>query len=413
MWYLSVRSGPSALGRVASVHGGVTPGDVLVCGVGVAPVAGAHRRLQPRCGAAAAAATAAAAAAPGRGVLRGGAPVRVQRRRGPAPVPAAPPPPQRGAPLRHVGQQLRQDPPQDAVVRRPRSPLASLRLDVLVYVPQGGVQSFVDGLFGLGSPPAAAVAAAAASPGARRGALFPAERHWADQEGQLGHRLLGRRDLGLGMDAAAAAAAAARLREPLRLLARSLPLVAKHGSEARVGRRAAALAGADEVAVLVALTLAQTLGTGLLLVVMLVVLVVTEVSVEGGGAVQALGGGQRAAVEVALAAEGGSLRRHEVAEVGRHGVLFAVGVIRVGVRPAGDGRGGEGAPAARLRPGAGLTLGRAASKDSMEKRRFGKLGVAPPPLLGRDDESPGVVAPDGASASPRLGMDLDFWMRCS
>lgn len=49
----------------------------------------------------------------------------------------------------------------------------------------------------------------------------------------------------------------------------------------------------------------------------------------------------------------------------------------------------------------------------MEKRRFGKLGVATPPLLARDDDPPGVVAPEGTSVSPKLGMDLDFEMRLS
>lgn len=47
----------------------------------------------------------------------------------------------------------------------------------------------------------------------------------------------------------------------------------------------------------------------------------------------------------------------------------------------------------------------------MEKRLFGKLGVAPPPLLARDEEPPGVVVPEGISLSSKLGMDLDLIRR--
>lgn len=106
-----------------------------------------------------------------------------------APVPAVPPLSQRGASLRHVGEQLGQDPPQDALVRWTASSVAPLALNVLVDVPQGCLQRFINGLFGLGSAPS--VSSAPAPPGRRGRALFLAERHWADKVGQLGHRLLG------------------------------------------------------------------------------------------------------------------------------------------------------------------------------------------------------------------------------
>lgn len=97
------------------------------------------------------------------------------------------------------------------------------------------------------------------------------------------------------------------------------------------------------------------------MVEVMVVLLMTEVVVvKVGGAVQALGRGQRAVVEVTLAAEGGALHLDEVAEVGRDGVLLAVRVVVVGSRALRDGRSGEGTHAAGLRPDSRLTLGRAA-----------------------------------------------------
>lgn len=129
--------------------------------------------------------------------------------------------------------------------------------------------------------------------------------------------MLGLGVLGLGV----AAAAAALARRPLELLACSLPLVAKHGGEARVGGGAPPLAGADEVAVLVALALAHALVSGVVVVVVTEVVVVVVVD---RGATHALGGGERAVVKVALAAEGGTLHLDEVAQVGGGGVLLAV-----------------------------------------------------------------------------------------
>lgn len=63
------------------------------------------------------------------------------------------------------------------------------------------------------------------------------------------------------------------------LLAGPLPLVAQHGGEAGVGGRAASFTRADEVTVLVALTLTERLMTGV---------VVAAKVVVGGGAVEAL-----------------------------------------------------------------------------------------------------------------------------
>lgn len=61
---------------------------------------------------------------------------------------------------------------------------------------------------------------------------------------------------------------------------------------------------------------------------------------------------------------------------------------------------------AEMEAGGGPVGVSSSSNDSMEKRRLGQ------PLLLAREEDPGVVAPDGAS-SPRLGMDLDFWIICS
>lgn len=233
-------------------------------------------------------------------------------------VPAAPPLPQRGAALGDVWQQLGQDPPQDTLVRWPAPAVAAFCLDVLVNVPQRRVQRLVHGLLRLG--PTASLPAAAAPTSRRRRALFPAERHGADQEGQLGHFLLRARALRFGLASAGAATGTALLRVPLVLLARPFPLVAQHGGEAGIGSRAAALAAADEVAVLVSLALAHALVTQVVVVV--VVLVALVVMVVGGGTAQALGGGERAVVKVALAAEGRALHLDEVAEVRRHRVLL-------------------------------------------------------------------------------------------
>ncbi|KAG7260212.1 hypothetical protein CRUP_017499 [Coryphaenoides rupestris] len=349
-------------------------------------------------------------------------------------------PTQRGAPLRNVGQELRQHPPQDAVVRCPRSPpLTPLCLDVLVDVPQG-----------------------------REASPFPAERHGADQEGQLGHGLLG---LGGGLGGGGAAAAAPLplllllllLREEqwwvgsLALLAGALPLVAQHGGEAGVGGGAAALAGADEVAVLVALALAQALVAGLVVVVLVVVeevvvvvvaaveTVVVEVVVAHGGAVQALGGGEGAVVQKDEPSTGTKSLRSEAAascSLSEYSGLarWPWGTARAIAKPPRATWSGSGSP--RGWPSGGLRRGcttsvavvattacgatplplvvslplprSSSSRDSTEKRRLGKLGVAPPPLLApREEEPPGVLVPDGPSPSPRLGMDLDFWMSCS
>lgn len=198
-------------------------------------------------------------------------------------MPTVSPLSQRGAALRHVWEQLSQDPSEDALVRRwTASSVAPLVLDVLVDVSQGRLQCFVNGLFGLGSAPPISPATAA-PPRGRGRALFLAERHWADQVGQLGHRLLGLWGLSLGV-----AAAAALAWRSLELLARSLSLVAKHGREACVGGGAAPFAGADEVAVLVALALADALVNGVVVVVTEVVVVVVVVDC---GATHALGGG--------------------------------------------------------------------------------------------------------------------------
>lgn len=96
-------------------------------------------------------------------------------------MPAVPPLSQRGAALRHVWQQLGQDPSEDALVGGPAASVAPLVLDVLVDVSQGRLQGFVNGLFGLGSAPPISPATTAPAPAGGRGrALFLTERHWAD-----------------------------------------------------------------------------------------------------------------------------------------------------------------------------------------------------------------------------------------
>lgn len=65
------------------------------------------------------------------------------------------------------------------------------------------------------------------------------------------------------------------------LLARSFSLMAKHSCKTGIRSRAASFAGADEVAVLVALALTYTLVTRLVMVVVMVV-VVTKVVMDCG-----------------------------------------------------------------------------------------------------------------------------------
>lgn len=217
---------------------------------------------------------------------------------------------QRRAPLRHVGQELLQQPPQDAVVgetghalAQALAPAASgpLGADVLVDVLQRGVQRLVHGRFGAGpgagAPMASAVPPTSAfspsHPGRR--ALFPTERHGADQEGQLGEARVGlreRRRVGVRgrVDRSGGSGSQGRPR----LQTGALALMLAHGGEARVGGWAAAFAGADEVAVLETLALAQALvALEVMAVAVAVVVVVVEVMEElvaaGGRGVEALG----------------------------------------------------------------------------------------------------------------------------
>lgn len=69
------------------------------------------------------------------------------------------------------------------------------------------------------------------------------------------------------------------------LLSRTFPLMTYHGCETGIRSRAAAFAGADEMAVLVALALAKTLVTRMMVVMVVVVTEVVVMVVEGGRAV--------------------------------------------------------------------------------------------------------------------------------
>ena len=246
----------------------------------------------------------------------------------PAEVPTSLPP-QGRASLGHIREQLLQQPPQDAVVGETVDPLSEapapamphpLRPNVLVDILQGGVQCLIHGGFGARAGASTAMPVAAAS---GRGALFPAERHRADQESQLGEARVWVREQGcVGVGRGGDWGAGGRTR----LQACSLALVLAHGGETRVGGRAAALAGADEVAVLEALALTHALVT-LVVAVVVVVVAVEELVPSGGGRDEALRGCERAVVEVALAAEGRGLQLDEVTQVRGSRVDLAVRVL--------------------------------------------------------------------------------------